>query len=146
LTVRPAGAGAEKQSAAVRRRALSGSGRVQVNTDEVEIHHLHNEPLAEWLAENVEAGTRIGFDALLMTNTEFEQLSATPCELVPLKASPFDTLWTDRPAAPAGLIREMPVEQAAKAARTNVSASPPCWPQTMLIIWPLRCRITSPGC
>ncbi|EHN8759163.1 aminopeptidase P family protein [Enterobacter asburiae] len=84
--------------------------RVQVNTDEVEIHHLHNEPLAEWLAENVEAGTRIGFDALLMTNAEFEQLSATPCELVPLKASPFDTLWTDRPAAPAGLIREMPVE------------------------------------
>ena len=84
--------------------------RVQVNLDEIEIHHLHNEPLAEWLAENVEAGTRIGFDALLMTNTEFEQLSATPCKLVPLKASPFDALWTDRPAAPAGLIREMPVE------------------------------------
>jgi Xaa-Pro aminopeptidase len=34
-----------------------------VNLDEIEIHHLHNEPLAEWLAENVEAGTRIGFDA-----------------------------------------------------------------------------------
>lgn len=84
--------------------------RVQVNLDEIEIHHLHNEPLAEWLTENVEAGTRIGFDALLMTNTEFEQLSATPCKLVPLKASPFDALWTDRPAAPAGLIREMPVE------------------------------------
>ena len=84
--------------------------RVQVNLDEIEIHHLHNEPLAEWLAENVEAGTRIGFDALLMTNTEFEQLSATPCKLVPLKVSPFDALWTDRPAAPAGLIREMPVE------------------------------------
>ncbi|MCK7149939.1 aminopeptidase P family protein [Enterobacter roggenkampii] len=84
--------------------------RVQVNLDEIEIHHLHNEPLAEWLAENVEAGRRIGFDALLMTNTEFEQLSATPCRLVPLKASPFDALWTDGPAAPAGLIREMPVE------------------------------------
>uniref|UniRef100_UPI0036D8ABF9 aminopeptidase P family N-terminal domain-containing protein n=1 Tax=Streptomyces chartreusis TaxID=1969 RepID=UPI0036D8ABF9 len=84
--------------------------RVQVNIDEIEIHHLHNEPLAEWLAKNVEAGTRIGFDAMLMTNSEFEQLSATPCELVPLKASPFDTLWTDRPAAPAGIIREMPVE------------------------------------
>ncbi|WP_320751531.1 aminopeptidase P family protein [Enterobacter roggenkampii] len=84
--------------------------RVQVNLDEIEIHHLHNEPLAEWLTENVEAGTRIGFDALLMTNTEFEQLSPTPCKLVPLKVSPFDALWTDRPAAPAGLIREMPVE------------------------------------
>ncbi len=83
--------------------------RVQVNMDEVEIHHLHNEPLADWLAANVEAGTRIGFDPLLMTNSEFTQLSATPCELVPLNASPFDALWTDRPAAPAGLIREMPV-------------------------------------
>ncbi|WP_368542451.1 aminopeptidase P family protein [Enterobacter soli] len=84
--------------------------RVQVNMDEVEIHHLHNEPLADWLAHNVAPGTRIGFEALLMTNAEYAQLSATPCELVPLKASPFDTLWTDRPAAPAGAIREMPVE------------------------------------
>ncbi|MFZ5295513.1 aminopeptidase P family protein [Enterobacter chuandaensis] len=84
--------------------------RVQVNMDEVEIHHLHNEPLADWLTANVAAGTRIGFDPMLMTNTEFTQLSATPCTLVPLNASPFDALWTDRPAAPAGLIREMPVE------------------------------------
>ncbi|HCM9716348.1 TPA: aminopeptidase P family protein [Enterobacter kobei] len=82
--------------------------RVQVNLDEIEIHHLHNEPLAAWLAANVEPATRIGFDPLLMTNTEFTQLSATPCELVPLNASPFDTLWIDRPAAPAGPIREMP--------------------------------------
>lgn len=89
--------------------------RVQVNTDEVEIHHLHNEPLAEWLSANVEAGTRIGFEALLMTNTEFEQLSATPCKLVPLSASPFDVLWTDRPAAPTGLIREMPIEMSGES-------------------------------
>lgn len=84
--------------------------RVQVNMDEVEIHHLHNEPLAQWLTANVEAGTRIGFEALLMTNADYETLSATPCEMVPLNQSPFDTLWTDRPAAPAGLIREMPVD------------------------------------
>ncbi|MEH0884558.1 aminopeptidase P family protein [Enterobacter sp. UNJFSC 003] len=84
--------------------------RVQVNMDEIAIHHLHNEPLAEWLAKNVEAGTRIGFEALLMTNADFMQLSATPCELVPLDRSPFDTIWSDRPAPPAGLIREMPVE------------------------------------
>ncbi|HID3974633.1 TPA: aminopeptidase P family protein [Enterobacter cloacae] len=84
--------------------------RVQVNMDEVEIHHLHNEPLAQWLTANVEAGTRIGFEALLMTNADHETLSATPCEMVPLNQSPFDTLWTDRPAAPAGLIREMPVD------------------------------------
>ncbi|NIF35723.1 aminopeptidase P family protein [Enterobacter sp. Tr-810] len=84
--------------------------RVQVNLDDVEIHHLHNEPLAQWLSQNVNEGTRIGFEALLMTNSDFQQLSATPCELVPLNTSPFDTLWAGRPAAPAGLIREMPVE------------------------------------
>ncbi|MGN8235923.1 aminopeptidase P family protein [Enterobacter soli] len=84
--------------------------RVQVNLDDVEIHHLHNEPLAQWLSQNVNEGTRIGFEALLMTNADFQQLSATPCELVPLNTSPFDTLWAGRPAAPAGLIREMPVE------------------------------------
>ncbi|QMR74204.1 aminopeptidase P family protein [Enterobacter sp. RHBSTW-00175] len=82
--------------------------RVQVNLDDVEIHHLHNEPLAQWLAQNIKEGTRIGFEALLMTNSDYQQLSATPCELVPLKTSPFDTLWAGRPAAPAGLIREMP--------------------------------------
>jgi Xaa-Pro aminopeptidase len=84
--------------------------RVQVNLDDVEIRHLHNEPLAQWLSQNVKEGTRIGFEALLMTNADFQQLSATPCELVPLNTSPFDTLWAGRPAAPAGLIREMPVE------------------------------------
>lgn len=84
--------------------------RAQVNLDEVEIHHLHNEPLAGWLQNNVAAGTRIGFEALLMTNADYTLLTATPCELVPLNLSPFDTLWTDRPAAPAGLIREMSVD------------------------------------
>src|SRR5690606_12514073 len=74
-----------------------------------EIHHLHNEPLAAWLQENVPAGTRIAFESLLMTNSDYTALTQTPCELVPLAASHFDTLWTDRPAPPAGLIREMPV-------------------------------------
>lgn len=82
--------------------------RVQVNLDDIEIHHLHNEPLAEWLAENLDAGTRIAFDPMLMTQTEYQQLCATQCEFVPLTVSPFDTIWTDRPAAPTGLIREMP--------------------------------------
>ena len=58
--------------------------RVQVNLDDIEIHHLHNEPLAEWLAENLDAGTRIAFDPMLMTQTEYQQLCATQCEFVPL--------------------------------------------------------------
>jgi Xaa-Pro aminopeptidase len=84
--------------------------RVQVNMDEIAIHHLHNEPLAEWLAANVAPGARIGFEAMLMTNADYAQLSTTPCEPVALNDSPFDTLWIGRPAAPAGLIRAMPDE------------------------------------
>jgi hypothetical protein len=103
--------------------------RVQVNLDEVEIHHLHNEPLAEWLAENVEAGTRIGFDALLMTNAEFEQLSATPCELVPLKARRLTRYGPIALPHRRGLSVKCRLKSAAKAAPTNVSALPPCWPK-----------------
>jgi Xaa-Pro aminopeptidase len=94
--------------------------RVQVNMDEVEIHHLHNEPLAQWLENNVEAGTRIAFDALLMTNAEYTQLSTTPCELVPLNASPLTPYG---PIAPPRL-RDRSAKcrrSAAKAVPTSVS-------------------------
>lgn len=84
--------------------------RAQVNRDDFEIHHLHDEPLAQWLQNNVSPGTRIAFEAMLMGNNQYETLAATHCEMVALNSSPFDTVWQDRPAPPVGLIREMPVE------------------------------------
>ncbi|MBB1201439.1 aminopeptidase P family protein [Enterobacteriaceae bacterium 89] len=84
--------------------------RNEVNLDEWQIHHLHNEPLGEWLSENLPTGSRIAFDPMLMVNSQFETLNATRCELVPLAEDPFATLWQDRPAAPCGKIREMPLD------------------------------------
>jgi len=84
--------------------------REQVDLAEIEILHLHNDPLAEWLDRHVEAGARIAFEALLMTNAQYEALNASHCELIALNDSPFDNLWHDRPAPPVGAIREMPVE------------------------------------
>lgn len=84
--------------------------REQVDLAEIEILHLHNDPLAEWLDRHVEAGSRIAFEALLMTNAQYEALNASHCELIALNDSPFDSLWQDRPAPPVGAIREMPVE------------------------------------
>ncbi|MDR4049264.1 MAG: aminopeptidase P family protein [Citrobacter sp.] len=84
--------------------------RNEVSLDDFEIHHLHDEPLADYLQSHVAAGTRIGFEPLLMVNSQFEALSATHCELVPLEQDPFDQVWLDRPAAPCGIIREMPIE------------------------------------
>ncbi|WP_395300461.1 aminopeptidase P family protein [Enterobacter sp. ECC-175] len=93
--------------------------RMQVNMDEFSIHHLHNEPLAQWLATNVSPGARIGFEAMLMTNVDYAQLSSTPCEPVALDDSPFDTLWAGRPAAPAGVIRAMPDEIAGESSASK---------------------------
>ena len=84
--------------------------REQVDLAEIEILHLHNDPLADWLDQHVEAGSRIAFEALLMTNGQYEALNASHCELVALNDSPFDSLWHDRPAPPVGAIREMPVD------------------------------------
>lgn len=84
--------------------------RNEVSLDDFEIHHLHDEPLADYLQAHVESGARIGFEPLLMVNSQFESLSATHCELVALERDPFDTIWLDRPTAPCGIIREMPVE------------------------------------
>ncbi len=83
--------------------------REQVDLAEIEILHLHNDPLAAWLDQHVEAGSKIAFEALLMTNGQYEALNASHCELVALNDSPFDSLWHDRPAPPVGAIREMPV-------------------------------------
>lgn len=84
--------------------------RNEVSLDDFEIHHLHDEPLADYLQSHVAAGARIGFEPLLMVNSQFEALSATHCELVPLEQDPFDQVWLDRLAAPCGIIHEMPIE------------------------------------
>ncbi len=83
--------------------------RSEVDLTDFEIHHLHNEPLESWLSASLPAGSRIGFEPMLMVNTQYEALNATHCELVALERDPFDAIWGDRPAAPCGLIREMPL-------------------------------------
>ena len=89
--------------------------RNEVNLDEWQIHHLHNEPLEAWLSTNLPAGSRVAFDPMLMVNSQFDALNATHCTLTPLAEDPFVALWQDRPAAPCGKIREMPLEIAGES-------------------------------
>lgn len=96
--------------------------RQEVDLNAFEIHHLHDEPLAQWLNDSLPAGSRIAFEPLLMVNSQFTALEATHCELVALSNDPFDAIWHDRPPAPCGAIREMPLaisgeSSAAKRAR-----------------------------
>lgn len=92
---------------------VDGRYQVQVRS-EVDMHdfavrHLHDEPLEQFLAQSLPAGSRIGFEPLLMVNSQYQTLNATGCELVALEEDPFTALWADRPAPPCGAIREMPV-------------------------------------
>ncbi|POT59475.1 aminopeptidase P family protein [Citrobacter amalonaticus] len=84
--------------------------RAEVDLHDFEVHHLHDEPLADYLQEHVSAGSRIAFEPLLMVNSQYEALAATHCKLIALENDPFDEVWKDRPAAPCGPIREMPVD------------------------------------
>lgn len=84
--------------------------RNEVDLNDFEIHHLHNEPLAEWLNASLPAGSRIAYEPMLMVNNTFTTLDATHCELVALSEDPFNAIWLDRPAPPCGAIHEMPDE------------------------------------
>ncbi|WP_312946182.1 aminopeptidase P family protein [Superficieibacter sp.] len=103
------------------RALLFVDGRYQVQArNEVdltawEIHHLHNEPLADWLHAELAAGSRIGFEPLLMVNSQYEMLNATSCNLVALEDDPFEAIWTARPPRPDGAIRELPPEIAGES-------------------------------
>lgn len=82
----------------------------QVNLDEFEIHHLHEEPIHLWLQENLPAGKRIAFEPLLTVNSQYENLRSSGCDLVPVNDDPLNDIWLDRPPAPCGLIKAMPEE------------------------------------
>ncbi|NIY46284.1 aminopeptidase P family protein [Cedecea colo] len=84
--------------------------RHQVNLDEFEIHHLHDEPVYLWLRDNLPAGKRIAFEPLLMVNSQYENLRTSGCDLVAVNDDPLNEIWPNRPAAPCGTITVMPDE------------------------------------
>ena len=99
--------------------------RAEVSLQDWEIHHLHNEPLADWLKTGVPTGSRIAFEPMLMVNSQYQALSATHCDLVALESDPFNAIWQDRPAAPRGVISEMPLSIAGESSsdkRTRIAA------------------------
>lgn len=80
-----------------------------------------------------------------MVNSQFEALSATHCELVALETDPFDTVWLDRPAAPAASSAKCPLRSAAKAVRRNAHGSSSNLLSIRLTFWQSPCPITSPA-
>src|SRR5689334_13778717 len=96
------------------RAALFVDGRytVQANTQVdgtvFSIEHLVEHPPEQWLDQNLNKGTRLGYDPWLHTSEQTEKLrkacAAAGAELVAVDSNPIDALWRDRPAPPAGAI------------------------------------------
>ncbi|WP_151994284.1 aminopeptidase P family protein [Buttiauxella massiliensis] len=93
--------------------------RQQVNLDEFEIHHLHDEPIHLWLQENLSAGKRIAFEPLLMVSSQYESLRTSGCDLVAVNDDPINQIWATRPAIPRGLIRQMPDEISGESSKSK---------------------------
>ncbi|MBN8981401.1 MAG: aminopeptidase P family protein [Rhizobiales bacterium] len=78
----------------------------QVDAAAWEVASLIDPPPEMWLAENLNAGDRLGFDPWLHTSAAAEKL-AKACkkagaELVAVESNPVDSIWTERPAPPLG--------------------------------------------
>ena len=78
--------------------------RAQVDASLYELRHISDEPAADWLAERLTVGARLGFDPWLFTADGAARFRAAAeragASLVPLEDNPLDAVWADQPAAP----------------------------------------------
>ncbi|MGR7923068.1 aminopeptidase P family protein [Zobellella denitrificans] len=67
-----------------------------------EFRHLISDPFLDWIAEHLQAGSRVGFDPKLHSRgwhqTAETRLAEKGIQLVPLAENPIDRHWHDRPA------------------------------------------------
>lgn len=88
--------------------------RGEVDLDAFELRHLRDQPIDQWFGEAAQPGWRIGVDGMKTTFILHDRLEAALtgrcASIVQLDRDPFDAIWDDRPPAPLGKIRAMPVE------------------------------------
>ncbi len=76
----------------------------QVDVQLFEPRHISEAPATDWIAENLPAGAKLGYDPWLFTAAGVERFKASAekagGELVPCETSPLDEVWSDQPAPP----------------------------------------------
>jgi Xaa-Pro aminopeptidase len=97
----------------------------QVDTAVFSIEHYVERPPDEWLAQNLKAGDRIGYDPWLHTADGVERLrkacAKAGAELVAVDGNPIDALWHDRPAPPSGLVTLRDITLAGESAADKLT-------------------------
>ncbi|HMF26544.1 MAG TPA: aminopeptidase P family protein [Pseudolabrys sp.] len=92
--------------------ALFVDGRYTVQADKqidrniFSIEHLVEHPPEQWLEQNLKKGDKVGYDPWLHTTEQADKLrkacTTVGAELVAVDTNPIDTIWSGRPAPPAG--------------------------------------------
>lgn len=76
--------------------------------------------MAQWIAANAPAGTKLGYDPRVMTAGEVEslraQMKAKGIDLTPVAANIVDAVWADRPAPPMDAVEAFSEAVAGKSA------------------------------
>lgn len=92
----------------------------EVNGSHWVIHHSLELPLPEWIAGNMPAPARLGYDPWLHTPGPLEPIAAAcakaQVELVAVERNPVDVVWRDRPPPP---ISPIVAHEARFAGRTS---------------------------
>ena len=91
----------------------------QVDGALYERRHMVEQPATDWIAANLKAGERLGYDPWLLTPGEVERYHAACVRaggtLAALAANPVDAIWRDRPAPPMTPAAPQPLEFAGKS-------------------------------
>ncbi|MGC4025386.1 MAG: aminopeptidase P family protein [Mesorhizobium sp.] len=99
--------------------------RQQADMNLFKVESLVENPPAQWLAENVGKGARIGFDPWLHTISEAtamrRSVTRAGAELLPLEKNAIDAIWEDRPRPPLGAVALQPNELAGELARDKLA-------------------------
>ena len=102
--------------------------REQVSGELYDYCSVPADDMGDWIADNVEEGARIGFDAWLHTDgwakSVAAKLEAKGATLVPVDGNPIDAVWEDRPApstAPAFLQDEVHTGRSSADKRAQIA-------------------------
>ncbi|MCU0837446.1 MAG: aminopeptidase P family protein [Rhodospirillales bacterium] len=92
----------------------------EVAASAYEIRHVSREPPADWIAEHLPAGGRLGYDPWLFTPAQVAALEAAchdaEARAVAVPANLIDTIWRDRPPPPVAPMAVHPLSIAGQSA------------------------------
>lgn len=98
----------------------------QVDNSLFELRHAVDVPPSEWIARNLKAGEKLGYDPRLLTPDSVSRLASAcrkaQAELIAVEANPIDRIWKDRPAPPLGVITQHKIRFAGESAPAKIAA------------------------